>query len=69
MQTYYNRERKKGKHLTLVERCIIEACSFSMTAIYHKFYNLLDNSFFTKSLTTLSFVSIYPQNSFPLSSL
>jgi len=25
MQTYYNRERKKGKHLTLVERCIIEA--------------------------------------------
>ena len=25
MQTYYNRERKKDKHLTLVERCIIEA--------------------------------------------
>ena len=25
MQTYYNRKRKKGKHLTLVERCIIEA--------------------------------------------
>ena len=25
MQTYYNRERKKGKHSTLVERCIIEA--------------------------------------------
>lgn len=25
MQTNYNKERKKGKHLTLVERCIIEA--------------------------------------------
>lgn len=25
MQTYYNRERKKGKQLTLLERCIIEA--------------------------------------------
>ena len=41
MQTYYNRERKKGKQLTLLERCIIEANlkENKKASSYHSCYN------------------------------